>query len=368
MAGTVSATSQTMTSTTADPGQTCRTPNVAPNNSAHAIATARTGVSVLRPSLVAPRTRSASRAMIATNSPIVSEHARGADEFIDDPRLVRDGHERVGRTVRAATHPRGRRLIRLHEQRRREVEQHDEQPGRRRQRAIHMLREATGREREDQVDQRRLDAPVHHSPGAVEHGVVGQRECDCQNRRAGGHQQPPETLERRASPCQQPHRHRYPHCDRARGSFENDRRRRCGRQREQGSTPSPTATAAPIPTMSSRFELRTAGPSSTQARNRSTHRRNQQAGTAPAPGLRLYVRHLERRGVRARARPPSRARGSRAKDGAGRVRPRRRGRGRRTGRSGPRANSGLSRMYALDFAQSPKLSTCSSTWLPSGSR
>src|SRR5215213_662164 len=77
MAGTVSATSQTMTSTTADPGQTCRTPNVAPNNSAHPIATARTGVSVLRPSLVAPCTRSASRAMIATNSPIATSTRAG---------------------------------------------------------------------------------------------------------------------------------------------------------------------------------------------------------------------------------------------------------------------------------------------------
>ena len=38
-----------------------------------------------------------------------------------------------------------------------------------------------------------------------------------------------------------------------------------------------TATAAPIPTMSSRLELRTAGPSSTQARTRSTHRAAERA-------------------------------------------------------------------------------------------
>ena len=77
MAGTVSATSQTMPSTSADPGQAWRTPKVTPNNSAHTIATARTGVSVLRPNLVAPRTRSASRAMIATKSPIASSTRAG---------------------------------------------------------------------------------------------------------------------------------------------------------------------------------------------------------------------------------------------------------------------------------------------------
>ena len=77
MAGTVNATSQTMPSTSAEPGHARRTPKVTPSTRAHPIATASTGVSVLRPSLVAPRTRSASRAMIATKSAIASSTCAG---------------------------------------------------------------------------------------------------------------------------------------------------------------------------------------------------------------------------------------------------------------------------------------------------
>ena len=165
------------------------------------------------------------------------QRARRAHELLDDPRLSRHGHERVARTVRTATHPRGRRRVGLHEQRRREVQQRDEQHGRRRQRPIDAVREATGRERQDQVDQPRLDSPVHHAPGAVGHRVVGQRERDHQDRRAHGHQEPPETLERRASPRQQAHRHRDPDRDRSRGGLENHRRRRRCRRQERGPTP-----------------------------------------------------------------------------------------------------------------------------------
>ena len=77
MAGTVSAISQTTPSTSADPGHARRTPRATPTSRAHTIATARTGVSVLRPNLVAPRTRSASRAIIATKSPIASSTRAG---------------------------------------------------------------------------------------------------------------------------------------------------------------------------------------------------------------------------------------------------------------------------------------------------
>ena len=70
MTGTVSAISHTAPSTSADPGHASRAPKMMPNSKAHMIATARTGVSVRRPNLVAPRTRAASRAMIATKSPI----------------------------------------------------------------------------------------------------------------------------------------------------------------------------------------------------------------------------------------------------------------------------------------------------------
>ena len=198
------------------------------------------------------------------------QHLRGAHELLDDARLMRHDHERVVRTVRTATHPRGRRRVALNEQRRGEEEQRDEQHGRRRQRPIHTLREATGREGQDQVDQRRLDSPVHHAPGAVEHRVVGQRERDGQDPAPVATSSRPKRSNGGRLHAISPTATGSPTAT-ARAAVSSTTAVDDDADAGTRTDTTPTATAAPIPTMSSRLELRTAGPSSTQAPTRSTH-------------------------------------------------------------------------------------------------
>ena len=77
MAGTVNATSQTMPSTSAEPGHARRTPKATPKHQGPSHRDDEHRRERPRPNLVAPRTRSASRAMIATKSAIASSTRAG---------------------------------------------------------------------------------------------------------------------------------------------------------------------------------------------------------------------------------------------------------------------------------------------------
>ena len=96
------------------------------------------------------------------------EHLAHRDHAVAHPRGRRvDEAQRVRRAVGGAGGPRGRRRELVDEQRRRDVEQPDQQRRCQHERPVGAAREPPGREGEQEVDDRHLREPARDAPDAV---------------------------------------------------------------------------------------------------------------------------------------------------------------------------------------------------------
>ena len=203
-AGTAKARSQAATSSGQAVGSTCRATTAAPRSPARSMATPTTGASMRRVTGVASRSRASRRtttAVITTNTRTTPSRSQ---EPIHERRLAVEHEERVRRAVAHAARVRARHLEGLgHEQARQE--QHDHHGGRReRDQPIAAVGEPAAGERQEEVDQERLDQPACEPAHRVEQLVVRLGERGDEPRRAGGDEEQPEALGRAPVPRVQP--------------------------------------------------------------------------------------------------------------------------------------------------------------------
>ena len=99
------------------------------------------------------------------------------DHRLHEAWLGSDQHEGVRRTVGVAAGPLRRRRVGVDEQHRRQEEDGDQQHDRGNQTALGPGHQAAGGEREDEIDEQRLDEPAEDPAGAVENVVARLGKC-----------------------------------------------------------------------------------------------------------------------------------------------------------------------------------------------
>ena len=126
----------------------------------------------------------------------------------DEPRVGPDHVERVRRAVARARRDRRRLRKGVHEQGGRQVQQHEDQGHRGRERAVAAAQQDAGREDEQQDQRQVLGDPRGDAPRAVEHRRVRLRERHHHHQEAGHHEQRREALRGPAAPLVQADRDR----------------------------------------------------------------------------------------------------------------------------------------------------------------